>query len=202
MATNIFSIYEFTVQLKLSILFIGKVKITPFNGSIFLLAPGNEGSVAATEDQSVSLGDSDYQENNHRVCSKRKRPCAEFPWLYTHDWSKGDPPRLRGKQQCVLCEKWFLPSRKAHLKSQHSITSTAAAAICNTSHSGVNDEEGAALPSTSILQLQQTIKKPLPPHVVRRFENTIVDYVIGGDIFLCAAGEERFKQLVMSLTNG
>ena len=72
----------------------------------------------------------------------------------------------------------------------------------NTSQSGVNNEEGAALPSTGILQLQQTIKIPLPPHVVRRFENANVDYVIGGDVSLCAAGEERFKQLEMSLTNG
>jgi hypothetical protein len=88
------------------------------------------------------------------------------------------------------------------LKSQYSITSTAAASIRNTSQSGVDDEEGAALPSTGILQLQQTIKKPLPPHVVRRFENAIVDYVIGGDISLRAAGEECFKQLVMSLTDG
>ncbi len=38
--------------------------------------------------------------------------------------------------------------------------------------------------------------------MVRRFENAIVDYVIGGDISLCAAGEECFKQLVMSLTDG
>ena len=61
---------------------------------------GNEDSVATTEDQSASLGDSDYQENN-QVCSKRKRPHAECPWLYTHDWSKeGDLPRLQGKQQC------------------------------------------------------------------------------------------------------
>ena len=46
---------------------------------------GNEDSVAATEDQNVSLIDSDYQANNHRVCSKRKRPRVEFPWSYTHD---------------------------------------------------------------------------------------------------------------------
>jgi hypothetical protein len=58
---------------------------------------GNEDSVPANEDQNVSLGDNDYQENNHRVCSKRKRPRAEFPCSYTHDWSKGDPPKLRGK---------------------------------------------------------------------------------------------------------
>ena len=35
MAGNILSIYELSIQLKLSILFVGKVKITPFNGSIF-----------------------------------------------------------------------------------------------------------------------------------------------------------------------
>jgi hypothetical protein len=74
---------------------------------------GNEHSVASTEDQSVPLGDSEYQKKNHRVCSKRKRPRAEFPWSYTHDWSKGDPPRLRGKRQCVLCKKWFSPSSNA-----------------------------------------------------------------------------------------
>ena len=106
----------------------------------------------------------------------------------------------------MLCKKWFLPSSnaqgwKAHLKSKHSITSTAAAAIHNTLQSGVSDEASAALPSMDILQWQQKIKKPLPPHVVRRFENAIVDYVIGGDISLHAAGEECFKQLVMSLTN-
>ena len=51
--------------------------------------------------------------------------------------------------------------------------------------------------------MQQAIKKPLPPNVVQRFENAIVDYVIGGDdISLRGAGEECFKQLVMSLTDG
>jgi hypothetical protein len=63
-------------------------------------------------------------------------------------------------------------------------------------------KKGAALPSTGILQLQQTIKKPLPPYVVRRFDKAIVDYaLIGCDISLHVAGEERFEQLVMSLTN-
>ena len=41
MARNIFFIYELSILQKLSILFVGKVKITPFNGSIFLLAPGH-----------------------------------------------------------------------------------------------------------------------------------------------------------------
>ena len=35
MARNIFSIYELTILLTLSILFVGKVKITQFNGLIF-----------------------------------------------------------------------------------------------------------------------------------------------------------------------
>jgi hypothetical protein len=37
MARNIFSTYESSIQLKLSILFVGKVKITPFIGSIVWL---------------------------------------------------------------------------------------------------------------------------------------------------------------------
>jgi hypothetical protein len=41
MARNIFYIYELSILLKLSILFVGKVRITPFNGSIFLMAPGH-----------------------------------------------------------------------------------------------------------------------------------------------------------------
>jgi hypothetical protein len=32
-------------------------------------------------------------------------------------------------------------------------------------------------------------------------ENAIVGYVIGGDISLCTAGEERFQELVSSLTD-
>ena len=53
-------------------------------------------TTATSEDQSGSLENSDYQESSrNRVYSKRKRPRAELPWLYTHDWwSKGDPPRL------------------------------------------------------------------------------------------------------------
>lgn len=49
--------------------------------------------------------------------------------------------------------------------------------------------------------MQQTIKKPLLPHVGRRFENAIVDFVISGDISLRAAGEELFQQLVMAVPN-
>ena len=50
---------------------------------------------------------------------------------------------------------------------------------------------------------QATIQSmPLPQHVLRKYENAIVDYVIGGDISLRAAGEPRFQQLVASLTNG
>ena len=165
-------------------------------------------TTATSEDRSASLEDSDYQESStNQLCSKRKRPRAEFPWLYTHDWSKGDPPRLRGKRQCVICKKWFSASSnaqgwKAHLKTQHSIISSKASATNNNTSKLVEEEGTTAQSSLGILQMQQTIKKPLLPHVARRFENAIVDFVIGGDISLRAAGEERFQQLVMSLTDG
>ncbi|CAM6019015.1 unnamed protein product [Sphagnum balticum] len=46
--------------------------------------------------------------------------------------------------------------------------------------------------------------KPMsfPDHVARKYENVIVDFVIGGDISLRAARGTRFKELLQSLTNG
>jgi hypothetical protein len=41
-----------------------------------------------------------------------------------------------------------------------------------------------------------------PDHVTRKYENVVVDFVIGGDISLQAAGGMRFKELLQSLTNG
>jgi hypothetical protein len=39
------------------------------------------------------------------------------------------------------------------------------------------------------------------PHVVRAFDNLIVDFVIGGDISLSVYyGEQRFQELVIKLT--
>ena len=82
------------------------------------------------------------------------------------------------------------------MKTQHRVLPPAAESNSDA------DEQSALSAPPATLQLQQTIKGPLPPHVVRRFENAIVDYVIGGDISLRAAGEERFQQLVSSLTDG
>ncbi|CAK9216854.1 unnamed protein product [Sphagnum troendelagicum] len=41
-----------------------------------------------------------------------------------------------------------------------------------------------------------------PDHVTRKYKNAVVDFVIGGDISLRAAGGKRFKELLQSLTNG
>jgi hypothetical protein len=41
-----------------------------------------------------------------------------------------------------------------------------------------------------------------PNHVTRKYENLVVDFVIGGDISLRAAEGKRFKELLQSLTNG
>jgi hypothetical protein len=84
---------------------------------------------------------------------------------------------------------------EVHLKTQHCVLLPAA-------RNSDADVHSASSEPPVIFQLQQTIKRPLPPHVVCRFENAIVDYMIGGDISLRAAGEERFQQLVSSLTDG
>ncbi|CAM6025663.1 unnamed protein product [Sphagnum balticum] len=41
-----------------------------------------------------------------------------------------------------------------------------------------------------------------PDHVARKYKNVVVDFVIGGNISLQAAGGMRFKELLHSLTNG
>jgi hypothetical protein len=89
----------------------------------------------------------------------------------------------------VICKKWFSASSnaqgwKAHLKTQHSIISSKASATNNNTSKLVEEEGTTAQSSLGILQMQQTIKKPLLSHVARRFENAIVDFVIGGDISL------------------
>jgi hypothetical protein len=35
-----------------------------------------------------------------------------------------------------------------------------------------------------------------PDHVIRKYKNAVVDFVIGGDISLRAAGRTRFKELL------
>ncbi len=46
------------------------------------------------------------------------------------------------------------------------------------------------------------LSMPLPQHVVHKYENAVVNYIIGGDISLRVAGEQRFYKLVETLTNG
>jgi hypothetical protein len=41
-----------------------------------------------------------------------------------------------------------------------------------------------------------------PDHVIHKYENVVVVFVIGGDISLQVAGSMRFKELLQSLTNG
>ena len=166
---------------------------------------GND-SVAATDDPTYAFaagdgGEQDQDEDNIQVRSTRKRQRADFPWSYTHDWTKGDPPRLRSRRQRVICKKWLsaltnAQGWKVQLKTQHCVLLPAA-------RNSDADVQSALSAPPVILQLQQTIKRPLPPHMVRRFENAIVDHVIGGDISLCAAGEECFQQFFLSsLTDG
>ena len=54
---------------------------------------------------SITTADVDYEEEVDNVQvrhnSRRKRPRADFPWSYTHDWTSGDPVRfLRDRRQC------------------------------------------------------------------------------------------------------
>jgi hypothetical protein len=46
------------------------------------------------------------------------------------------------------------------------------------------------------------VKYALPQHVVLKYGNAVVDYIIGGEISLRAAGEQQFYKLVETLTNG
>lgn len=153
---------------------------------------GPDDGNAADEDQSLA----------HQVSqqSSRKRLRHDFPWSYTRDWQDSDPQRVRGRRQCNLCKKWFSPSTnaqgwKVHLKKQHDVKATPSVLH--------GDTEEAALASRQSLQVQQSMKKrTFPGHVVRAFENAIVDFVIGGDISLRAAVEQRFQELVLTLTGG
>ena len=104
----------------------------------------------------------------------------------------GDNPRVRGKRQCKICRKWFSSSTdaqgwKVHLSVQHRITLQ--------THVGGSDD--------SQTQTKQTMKTiATPAYLLRKYENAIIDYVIGGDISLRAAGEPQFANLIHALTNG
>jgi hypothetical protein len=125
-----------------------------------------------------------------------KRKCArgEFPWAHTHGWTEGDPLAQKGKRQCSHCKKWFSSKTncsgwRAHLSSKHSL-------------SRAGSDKASSAPGFYVLV--QTMLKPVsfPDHVTRKYENVVVDFVIGGDISLRAAGGKQFKELLQSLTNG
>jgi hypothetical protein len=128
------------------------------------------------------------------LAHKRKRARGEFPWAHTHGWTEGDPLAQKGKRQCNHYKKWFSSKTnyfgwKAHFSSRHGI-----------SQSG-SDKESSALSSDILVQMTL---KPMSflDHVARKYDNAVVDFVIGGDISLRAAGGTRFKELLQFLTNG
>jgi hypothetical protein len=122
---------------------------------------------------------------------KRKQSKHDHPWQLTHEWTEGDRPNERGKRQCTLCRVWYLGKTnslgwKAHFRGKHGISGS-----------------GTASSGQGTVLVQSTLGKVVfPDGVLRKFENAIVDYVVGGGISLRAAGGQRFKQLVVSLTNG
>jgi hypothetical protein len=107
---------------------------------------------------------------------------------------KGDPLTQKGKRQCSHYKKWFSNKTncsgwKAHLSSKHSL-------------SRAGSDKASSAPGSDVLV--QTMLKPVsfPNHVIRKYENVVVNFVIGGDISLRAAGDTRFKELLQYLTNG
>jgi len=131
---------------------------------------------------------------NIALAHKRKHAHGEFPWAHTHGWTEGDPLAQKGKRQCSHCKKWFSSKTncfgwKAHLSNKHSL-------------SRASSDKALSAPGSDVLV--QTMLKPVsfPNHVTRKYKNVVVDFVIGGDISLRAAGGTRFKELLQSLTNG
>jgi hypothetical protein len=122
------------------------------------------------------------------LAHKRKRARGEFPWAHTHGWTEGDPLAQKGKRQCSHYKKWFLSKTnysgwKADLSSKHGL-----------SQAGI-DKASSALGSGVLVQ---TTLKPVsfPDHVARKYENIVVDFVIGGDISLRTTRGTRFKELL------
>ena len=152
--------------------------------------------IGVLEDGQVALLPAASTDTQHR----RKRARADFPWLYTRDWTAGDAIREIGKRQCRHCKKWFSMATNAqgwkiHLQSQHGIKKRP-----TTSEDSSTTTTGDGASTT----MQQSLMKKvmLPAHVVRKYENAIVDFVVSGDISLRAAGEQRFQSFVSVLTNG
>jgi hypothetical protein len=67
---------------------------------------------------------------------------------------------------------------------------------------GISGSGTASFGQVTVLVQSKLGKVVFPNGVLRKFENAIVDYVVGGGISLRAASGQRFKQLVVSLTNG
>ena len=145
--------------------------------------------------------DEDYEEADTNAGrahqrSRRKRQCADFPWSQTHDWIIGDPARERGERKCTLCQKWFSARSNAqgwknHLSTQHKVTATSLQSP-NSRTSATGQQQQQTLLNKSM---------PIAPALVQRYENAVVDFVIGGDISLRVAGEALFYKLVETLTN-
>jgi hypothetical protein len=100
--------------------------------------------------------------------------------VHTHGWTEGDPLAQKGKRQCSHCKKWFssntnCSSWKAHLSSKHGL-------------SQAGSDKASSAPGFGVLV--QTTLKPVSflDHVARKYENTVVDFIIGGDISLRATG--------------
>jgi hypothetical protein len=88
-----------------------------------------------------------------------------------------------------LCRVWYSgktnpPGWEARFRIQHGISGS-----------------GTASSGPGTVLVQSTLGKVVfPDGVQRKFENAIVYYVVGGGISLRAAGCQRFKQQLMSLT--
>jgi hypothetical protein len=103
-------------------------------------------------------GKQDQDEDYIQVRSTRKRQHEDFPWSKTHDWTKGDPPKLRSRKQCVICKNCFLALTnaqgwKVHLKTQHRVHSPAA-------WNSDADVPSASSAPPAILELHQSIMRP------------------------------------------
>ncbi|BBN11529.1 hypothetical protein Mp_5g12710 [Marchantia polymorpha subsp. ruderalis] len=95
------------------------------------------------------------------------------------------------KQKCTLGKRWYSQKTnasgwKSHLQSAHGLK---------------EDEVSCSQPSSKYL-IQFTIDKPtFSEQMLRKYENAVVDYIIGGDVSLCASGSDRFKKMVFTFMN-
>jgi hypothetical protein len=155
-------------------------------------------SVVVAEDDAVVVASDDNNDNMqaamHSVAkSKQKRQKHQFPWEYVKDWQDGNFAKHCEKRQCMVCHKWYsgltnASGSKAHMKSVHDIIGS------DTALSASSDKV--------IFQSTLSNKPVFSEPVLCKYENVIMDYVVEGGITLRAAGGNRFKKFVVSLTNG